>query len=92
VHSSPVTPFPRAFRTLALPYILKKSGQGRTDRALSRSSPASPIGLEQAECQGVFRTARFAGHGRGVAGVNKFLANELAYWGALAKANGLTVQ
>jgi tripartite-type tricarboxylate transporter receptor subunit TctC len=27
-----------------------------------------------------------------VARVNKFLANEVAYWGALAKANGLTVQ
>jgi tripartite-type tricarboxylate transporter receptor subunit TctC len=27
-----------------------------------------------------------------VAAVNKFLANEVAYWGALAKANGLTVQ
>ncbi len=27
-----------------------------------------------------------------VAGVNKFLAGEVAYWGALAKANGLTVQ
>jgi tripartite-type tricarboxylate transporter receptor subunit TctC len=27
-----------------------------------------------------------------VAGVNKFLAGEVAYWGALAKTNGLTVQ
>ncbi len=27
-----------------------------------------------------------------VAALNKFLANEVAYWGALAKANGLTVQ
>jgi len=27
-----------------------------------------------------------------VAAVNKFLSNEVAYWGALAKANGLTVQ
>jgi hypothetical protein len=27
-----------------------------------------------------------------VASVNKFLAGEVAYWGALAKANGLTVQ
>jgi tripartite-type tricarboxylate transporter receptor subunit TctC len=50
------------------------------------------LALKKPNVQAYFRDHAALAMDADVATVNKFLASEVAYWGALAKANGLTVQ
>jgi len=50
------------------------------------------LALKKPNVEAYFREHASLAMDADVAGVNKFLAGEVAYWGALAKANGLTVQ